>query len=60
MNMTYNTSGLKDINTEIKRLQRKLSDLQWDGDWHGAMQVSFRITHLEKLREQGDVYDTEF
>ena len=47
------------VSDEIKRLQRKVDDAEWEGDPRLA-QLAQELAHFKKLEDEGEVYEPKF
>lgn len=58
--MNYNDDPrLTNVSAEVKRLEREVSDAEWDDDPRvGALARELR--HYKELQEQGVVYEPNF
>ena len=54
------TDHLTDINTDIKDLEDKVSDLEWEGKASVAQSLRGVVNEYRNLREQGVLYIPEF
>ena len=54
------TEHLTDINTVIKDLEDKVSDLEWEGKASVAQSLRGVVNEYRNLREQGVLYIPEF
>jgi hypothetical protein len=47
------------VSEEVKRLQRKVDDAEWEGDPRLA-QLAQELAHYKKLEDEGEVYEPKF
>jgi len=58
--MKHRDKGLRSLETEIKRLEGRVSEAFWDGNDSYGEDLQNRLDTYYNMRKQGDLYIPDF